>query len=97
MSDGLTRDALIEQVRDGLARWPIGSGFYDMSEEVVDAVLRAVADDLEAWADDEDCGCQTTADWTLVASIVSLTANGVRDAAERVRGLLGKGETNGDA
>lgn len=50
----------------------------------------AVADDLEAQADDDDCNCQTTTDWTVCDCIASLTARGVRDAAERVRGLLGK-------
>lgn len=65
---------------------------YDEAEElahvVVDAVLRLVADDLETYALDEDCDCQTDSNVTTCDCVRHLTVGGIRDAADRIRALL---------
>lgn len=86
----LTRDALIQAVRDEISGWPIGHGYYqttigtDEAEElahvVVDTVLRLVADDLDRKADsdhDMNCSCEKCIEQT-----------GVLIAADHVRSLL---------
>ena len=94
----LTRDALIEDVRDEISGWNIGSGYYqttigvdeasELAPVAVNAVLRFIADDLDGAADDADCDCQTDSDVTTCDCIRHLTAGGIRDAADHIRSLL---------
>lgn len=90
----LTRDALIQAVRDEISGWPIGCGYYqttigtDEAEELapaaVDAVLGLVADDLDRKADsdhDMNCSCEKCIEQT-----------GVLIAAHHIRSLLPSAE-----
>lgn len=98
-NEGMSRDALIERVRDELAGWPIGSGYYgvtvgideaqEMAAAVVDAVLSTAADDLDAMYCDAGVSVREENNGYMYGEDIAYL-EGVEAAQRRVRGLLGK-------